>query len=141
MVTSATTIEYRIRDNQVSSCHSAITALQLIEFQVCPCRQPSRSGPQVANTKTTSSRFQNVQRPSPRIECRRWLQSQMPAHQWKVAVAMMIAFRVNMEKPGSWKTAVAVLRNQTGHQIMQLNRKDQSHNQIFGYSVKLDFIF
>jgi hypothetical protein len=36
MVTSATTIEYRNRYNQVSSGNSAITALQLIIFQVCP---------------------------------------------------------------------------------------------------------
>ena len=42
MVTSATTIEYRIRYNQVSSGHSAITALQLIKFQVYSCRQPRR---------------------------------------------------------------------------------------------------
>jgi hypothetical protein len=62
------------------------------------------------------------------------LQPQMPAQQWKVAVAMMIAVRVNIGKPGSWKTAVAVLRNQTGHQIMQLNRKDQLHHQMVGYS-------
>ncbi len=55
-----TTIEYRIRYNEVSSGHSAITALQLIKFQVCPCGQPSRRGPPVANTKTASSRFQIV---------------------------------------------------------------------------------
>ena len=58
MVTSATTIEYRIRYNQVSSGHSAITALQLIKFQVYSCRQPRRRRPPVPNTKTTSSRFQ-----------------------------------------------------------------------------------
>jgi len=56
MVTSATTIEYRIRYNQVSSGHSAITALQLIKFQVYSCRQPRRRRPPVPNTKTTSSR-------------------------------------------------------------------------------------
>ena len=55
MVTSATTIEYRIRYNQVSSGHSAITALQLIKFQVYSCRQPRRRRPPVPNTKTTSS--------------------------------------------------------------------------------------
>jgi hypothetical protein len=54
------------------------------------------------------------------------LKSQMPAQEWKVTVAMMITVRVNIGKPGSWKTAVAVLRNQTGNQIMRLNRKDQS---------------
>ena len=58
MVTSATTIEYRIRYNQVSSGHSAITALQLIKFQVYSCRQPRRRRPPVPNTKTTSSRSQ-----------------------------------------------------------------------------------
>ena len=55
MVTSATTIEYRIRYNQVSSGHSAITALQLIKFQVYSCRQPRRRRPPVPNTKNTSS--------------------------------------------------------------------------------------
>ena len=61
MVTSATTIEYRIRYNQVSSGHSAITALQLIKFQVYSCRQPRRRmplrrrRPPVPNTKPTSS--------------------------------------------------------------------------------------
>jgi hypothetical protein len=51
MVTSATTIEYRIRYNQVSSGHSAITALQLIKFQVYSCRQPRRRRPPVPNRK------------------------------------------------------------------------------------------
>ena len=71
MVTSATTIEYRIRYNQVSSGHSAITALQLIKFQVYSCRQPRRRGP-LQTQNPQSSPFENVQRPSPRIECRRW---------------------------------------------------------------------
>ena len=55
MVTSATTIEYRIRYNQVSSGHSAINALQLIKFQVYSCRQPRRRRPPIPNTKSTSS--------------------------------------------------------------------------------------
>ncbi len=54
MFTEWTTIEYSIRYNQVSSGHSAITALQLIKFQVFPCRQPSRRGPPVSNTKPTT---------------------------------------------------------------------------------------
>jgi hypothetical protein len=54
MVTSSTTIDYRIRYNQVSSSHSALTALQLIKFQVCPCLQPSRRWLPVTNTKTTT---------------------------------------------------------------------------------------
>ncbi len=49
-------------------------------------------------------------------------------------MAVMIAFRVNIGKPGSWKTAVAVLMNHTENQIMGLNRKDQLHHQMVGYS-------
>jgi hypothetical protein len=62
---SATTIEYSIRYNQVSSGHSAITALQLIKFQVCsqprrrrpaaekaPCSQPRRRGRRLRTQKS-----------------------------------------------------------------------------------------
>jgi hypothetical protein len=129
MVTSATTIEYRIRYSQVSSGHSAITALQLIKFLVCPCRQPRRRGPPVTNTKTTSSRFQNVQRPSPRIECQEWLFSRRcPAKE--SGSDDDDGSPSQYRKPGSKMAAVAVLRNQTGNQIMRLNRKDLSHHQV-----------
>ncbi len=144
MVASATTIEYRICYNQVSSGHAAITTLKLIKFQVCPCRQPSGHGPPVANTKPfpCASKMSSARR--------RESSADDDPSVAEAGPAMESGSGDDDHSPSQYRKARLMEDSGSGVEDSDLASDNpvesegsvaSSDGRIFGYSVKLDVIF